>query len=86
MAVASMTKKMPLVSVAMIHLVVPVAVNLVEGLFTMVGDSVKATVSPGLEWVSNCLKHGLRWQGYHWVWVGTTTGRRMRTGTMSLFS
>jgi hypothetical protein len=79
-----MTKKMPLVSVAMIHLVVPVAVpgmcsancarvsesvNLVEGLFTMVGDSVKATVSPGLEWVSNCLKHGLRWQGYHWVWV-----------------
>jgi hypothetical protein len=35
-----------------------------EGLSIMVGDNVKDTVSPGLEWVSNGLKHSLHF--FNW--------------------
>lgn len=88
-----MTEKMSLVS-AGIHLDLPLVVvfselcwgeyvDLVEVLAVVLGNNVENNVSPGLEWVSNYLKHGLRF------FVGkTATGRRTRTRTsiMYLFS
>jgi hypothetical protein len=58
----------------------------------MVGDKdVEDTVGPGFEWVSYGLKHGMCFFiGKTALGAGmpkpteTATGRRMRTGTMSL--